>query len=666
MGGDTRDMKQYKQISASIETTDAKDKSNRRFRNIIANSGLEMESGEVRDIDRLYVMGRDGKLIRISDLATNPDKQTEKYSVNFATNHGHNDPVTGERVVDVEDIIGDAKVWLEDDGLHARVYFANDDPKADHAYAVSDNASYSIGTEWYEEGYYGAGQEIDGYLGILREISMVDTGNDPRAQTLDHKATEAQAQGRAEAADGKSNNKLMKGIEMKKFKVQTADGIVEKTVDELTPDEARAMAGRLAEVIDDFTTDAPESQTQPTRRESTDDEGSDEAEKAEAPAEKAEKADKNIAHQTVLVIKDRKEIAKQEATADNVKKDWRLTNDALNTFASLAKKHQRFDGAFHADWRNELAKHKASTNDGITGLSLPVDGRQLFINAIENGTTDSVRILSHFRNLGGKSYLIQLIEAVGAAAGAETARAHGFKKGDTKINQELTATPRSIYNIMVYKRLDLDALEVAENPELVRIRAEELVNLYFAEIARAAVIGDGRETPAEGQPDYRMFNGTRGFYSMLADAQAATGIGAALATSISMAAGKNMYDASIEVEDAIKAEGRPVYIMKSSALKAYRQATKANGDYVVAPGARVEDSLNALAIYTPAWMDNAPVDAIVFANQSYGLTGDANPTMRPDFDTSLNQDILLVEGPRGGSLIARKAAVAVTFADASA
>lgn len=654
MGGDTRDMKQYKQISASIETTDAKDKSNRRFRNIIANSGLEMESGEVRDIDRLYVMGRDGKLIRISDLATNPDKQTEKYSVNFATNHGHNDPVTGERVVDVEDIIGDAKVWLEDDGLHARVYFANDDPKADHAYAVSDNASYSIGTEWYEEGYYGAGQEIDGYLGILREISMVDTGNDPRAQTLDHKPTKAKALRGANEADGELNSKLTKGNLMKKL-------------DKLTPDEANAVLNGIVEAITPYVEETADAKDEAEGEDkSTDDEGSDEAEKAEAPAEKAEKADKNIAHQTVLVIKDRKEIAKQEATADNVKKDWRLTNDALNTFASLAKKHQRFDGAFHADWRNELAKHKASTNDGITGLSLPVDGRQLFINAIENGTTDSVRILSHFRNLGGKSYLIQLIEAVGAAAGAETARAHGFKKGDTKINQELTATPRSIYNIMVYKRLDLDALEVAENPELVRIRAEELVNLYFAEIARAAVIGDGRETPAEGQPDYRMFNGTRGFYSMLADAQAATGIGAALATSISMAAGKNMYDASIEVEDAIKAEGRPVYIMKSSALKAYRQATKANGDYVVAPGARVEDSLNALAIYTPAWMDNAPVDAIVFANQSYGLTGDANPTMRPDFDTSLNQDILLVEGPRGGSLIARKAAVAVTFADASA
>lgn len=50
----------------------------------------------------LYVMSREGKLLKIYDLATNPDEQTEKYSVKFVANHGHNDIATGERVVDIE------------------------------------------------------------------------------------------------------------------------------------------------------------------------------------------------------------------------------------------------------------------------------------------------------------------------------------------------------------------------------------------------------------------------------------------------------------------------------------------------------------------------------------------------------------------------------------
>ena len=191
----------YLQAQA-VQTTDKKTETERRYRNILANSGKEMESGEVRDLDRLFVMGRNGKLIKISDLNTNPDEQAEKYKVNFVANHGHNDVATGERVVDIEDVIGDAKVWMEKDGLHARVYFANEDPKADHAWAISENASYSIGTEWFMDGYYGADEQIDELVGILREISMVDTGNDPRAYTLDHKPTEAKAQGSAEEGDG--------------------------------------------------------------------------------------------------------------------------------------------------------------------------------------------------------------------------------------------------------------------------------------------------------------------------------------------------------------------------------------------------------------------------------------------------------------------------------
>ena len=78
--------------------------------------------------------------------------------------------------MEISDIIGDAKVWTENGELHARLYFANDDEQADHAWAVSDNASYSIGTEWFEEGYYGADENIDGFVGILREIGFDRAG----------------------------------------------------------------------------------------------------------------------------------------------------------------------------------------------------------------------------------------------------------------------------------------------------------------------------------------------------------------------------------------------------------------------------------------------------------------------------------------------------------
>lgn len=634
-----------KYYKAKIQTTDAKAEEKRRFRNILANSGDIMESGEVRDIEHLYVMGRDGKLIQISTLAKDPEKQTEKYKLNFALNHGHFDPVTGERVVDVEDLIGDGRVWLEEDGLHARLYFANEDDKANHAYAVSDNASYSTGIEWFPDGYYGVENDIDEPIGILREISMVDTGNDPRAMTIDTKASKGSA-GTA-TGDNKQDNK--KGNNMNGTK---------KSIDQLTPDEAGAMKREMNDLIDRFTTNAPESETEPTARDSKDeaDANVDTNTTTEVTAEpKAETTqDKIVLHKPHKTIHDR--VAHQETSVTTT--DWRYSDEAKRKFADMAYAHKGFRNGFTANWMNELKSRGATTNDGITGLALPVDTRALFIDALEK----SDGIISHFDELGGKSYLIRLLTAEDGND-AETARAGGFTKGDTKLFQKLLATPRTVYNKMVYKMLDLDALELYENPDLVEVRARELVQALIVEVERAATIGDGRTTPASGKPDRRMFDGTRGFYSMLADAEATEGFGQLMATEITMPAGSNLYDASIEAESEIEAEGGLIYITKKSVVKDLRLAKKSStsNEPLIEPGTRIEDLLGAEKVYTPAWMANASVDVIVFANRAYGLIGEKNATMRPEFKTETNQDVLLAEFPRGGSLKAFKSAVAIKF-----
>lgn len=631
---ENQDMK-TQSIRAKLLTQDATGAMNeRRFRNILANSGEVMESGEVRDIANLYVMGYDGELYRIADLNKNPEQQTERYSVKAQADHGATTS-EGYTVPSIEKQFGSCRVWLEEDGLHARMYFANDDKLADHAWAISEDASYSIGADWYPEGYDGVGMSIDEPIGILREISMVLTGNDPRATTIDQLDSEAEAQGSAEESIGKDN--IIKG----------EDSMIRK-IDELTPDENAAIKRDIEGVVDAFTTDAPESQTEPTAVDSKD----------EGEAEAVEQTTDTL-RSPVIIIKDR---AQQEAGVATA--DWRTTMDAKKTFAKLAGEHRRFDAGFKADWARELGKHHASTEDGISGLGLPIDGRKLIINAINEGTTDSARILSHFRNLGGKSYFINLLTAVGAEEDAETARAHGHKKGDTKAFQSILATPRTIYNKMTYKMLDLDAMEVYENPELVSIRAEELVNNILAEWARAAIIGDGRTEPVSGA-DYRMFDGTRGFYSIAADAAAQSGFGAGLATAITVAEGQNLYDASIDAENAITAEGGLIYVAKKEIIKDFRQAKKSNGDYIVPVGVRIEDILGATAVYTPSWMQFADVDVVVFANNSYGLTGESNPTLRPDFNVLTNTDILLAEAPRGGSLIANKAAATLTFGSKS-
>ncbi|MBQ8984315.1 hypothetical protein IJ098_00450 [Candidatus Saccharibacteria bacterium] len=597
----------------TVKTNDKKAENERRYRNILANSGLEMESGEIRDVENLYVMSRGGKLLRIGDLNANPDAQKEKYKVNFATNHGHNDEVTGERVVNVEDIIGDAKVWLDKDGmLNARVYFANNDPKADHAWAVSDNASYSIGTEWYPEGYYGAGLEIDEPIGILREISMVDTGNDPRAYTLDHKPALAQAQGSASTGDDGNQIENNKGeSEMTEIKK-----------DELTPDENRALKNVLSEVVDRFTTDAPESETEPTAREAKDEEG--EA-PAEAPAEK-----KDVLTSPVIVIRDK--AVKQEMPVQKT----------VDKKAVVTKAIKAADGKFSVKF-----------HDGIAGLADPLNIEKMFTDAIEK----SDGIISYFRQANVRGLSNNVLNGVDDEGG----RAKGFRKGDTKADQNLQNTIRTVYCKMVYKKLSLDSLEVYENPELIEFRARELVDAIILEIERAAIAGDGRTAPAEGQPDYRMFDGTnRGFFSIKADANATSGYGTFVASKYEIQEGENLYDAVVSARGLLMAGGEQILVADPALITAAFKA-KVGSDYLIAPGASIEDTFRVARVFAPQWL-NGTNEAYLIARNAYTMIGEGQIRTRADFDTSTNLDILLDETPRGGQLTAYKGAVMITAA----
>lgn len=619
-------MTSYKHITATVQTID-KVGTAKRFRNILANSGEIMESGEIRDLDQLYVMGHDAKLIKISDLNTNPEKQTENYSVKAQADHGE---VQGDYLVpSIEKVFGDCRVWLEKDGLHARMFFADNDALADHAWAISENASYSIGIDWYPDGYAGTGYAIDEPIGILREISMVVTGNDPRAKTLDHKPTEAEAQGSAE--DGSDNQQLNGNSTM-------------TSKDELTPDEGAAFKQAIGEVIDKFTAEVPEDETEPTVDDAPEAPEAEEA-PAEVPeepeAEKTESAEEERKEEMQdsntqpIVIKDKAEIEQPIVKST----DWLHSEAGHMAFADTLKKAGRLGASFDAMWRAEASKHMSL--DGVTGLPNPAPVDQYFVDALEKGDG----IINHFKWVSAKSFRIHLLESEDRAA--------GHKKGDTKANQTVEDTVRDLLVKMVYKRLDLDATELYENPWLIDFRSRELVDAIIAEIERAAIIGDGRSS---GTPDLRMFDGTRGFYSVQADATAQNGFADIYAT----VAGGNLYDGVVGAKGLIKTEGGQIIIAKSDAITDLLQA-KNNGAYLVQPGARVEDILGVERVYTPGWMANSTYDAILLVNNAYIHGGEQGIRVRPDFDTSTNTDILLDETPRFGSLAAKKAAVGITL-----
>ena len=603
-----------------------------------------MESGEIRDLENLYVMGRDGKPIAIKSLNTNPDKQTEEYTVKAQADHGA--IVDGELVDTIEKQFGSCKVWLESDGLHARMYFANNDHLADHAWAISEDASYSTGIDWYQDGYYGAGQEIDEPIGILREISMVLTGNDPRAKTIDHKdadATRAKGSEVEEAEDGKNTNTDLGETQMS------------ETKDELTPKENVAMKQRLAEdlvekvaeVVDEFTTDVPESEVQPTAREEAKDEAKDEPEveiAKDAEEEVAETKD-TVVHNININFRDRAvknetPVVSKDVKAEAKKARYNAIRDALK--ASNFKFDQKFNQALE-------------TKDAITGLGAPLNITNMFTEAMEHNDG----ILSYIYHIGGTNGRGLRNNALAGTAdyGNEAA---GFKKGDTKADEAIVNTIRVAYDKMVYKKLSLDAMEIYENPELLEFRSRELLDQILLSIERAIFIGDGRSAPADSEADLRMFDSTTntGLFPIAADCAAQSGYGTLVASSYTVNAGDNLYDGVVGARQWIRSEGDQILVVKPSVLTGAFQA-KVGNRYLIEPGATAEDIFRVARVFSPMWMEYADDDAYLLVRNGYTTTGERSPRVYPFFDVATNQNILLNEMPIGGTLTKYKSAAAI-------
>lgn len=440
--------------------------------------------------------------------------------------------------------------------------------------------------------------------------------------------------------------KSVEGIELVE---RNEDGSFKAIVDgkEVTLKADEATEAEVKEATEEKAEDEEKSEPEAKAENATETEG-------ESVAEDEEKSEESDAETTEESTKEEsemdKEIAKEaiatpavavKATSEN----YLASKDYMNVFkkAIIDTKGQSAEAT-----KAVLKSHLASK--GITGDAiLPTEIASIFFKTWE----DKGSILSTFRNINAPASALYAFGGTG-----EDIRAKGHKKGDQKAIQNVTTSRRDLKQKLVYKRQDYDLQDILDDTtgELLRFRVEELGARVADEIALGAILGDGRSYSGSGA-DYRVFDGTRGLWSMAADIAGNSAYQNAVANSVEYSAADNIFDKIKKTTAKVRAinGGRKVVIVAPGVLSDFEIAKTDSGSYLIAPGTSASTLFPNTVIFEMDEMEGADYDVIAYAEQAYALFS-TNEMVRTAFDLDHNTDAMLVERSVAGSLYGNRVA----------
>lgn len=341
-------------------------------------------------------------------------------------------------------------------------------------------------------------------------------------------------------------------------------------------------------------------------------------------------------------------------TAKAAGKGYLASKQAMNDLAKILANNQKMTSAnIKRLWQDNLRAK------GITGdFQLPTTLEAAFFTAWEEVEADALSTFRRSERRAGTAYAM-----TGEGEGIE---AKGHRKGDTKANQEVTIVQRDLKGLIVYKKLPLDLIDLLEDEggELLRWRGEELIARLRTAVLKASILSDGRDAPTDTNPDYRMFNGSRGLWSMVGDLVLSTSNATSnevayakqVARTIENSAEDDIYTKVVKtlakvrpVDRTLGQNRRKVFVIDPSDMLELRLSkSTVTGGYMFQPGTDFEETFGAKIIELDG-VKNSGFDVIGYANQGYTLLGTDN-MIRTDFDLDLNQDVMLAERLVAGSL----------------
>lgn len=527
---------------------------------------------------------------------------------------------------DVKDVIGSVrKAYFENDELIFEAGISNREQAQEILQLIEeghlDNA-FSITMADFD--YNSDSGEISN--AEIIEVSVVFRGANKEARLLAVKSVE--------------------GIELVE---RNEDGSFKAIVDgkEVTLKADEATEAEVKEATEEQAEDEEKSEPEAKAENATETEGEsvaeDEEKSEETDAETTEESTKEESEMDKAIAKEA--IATPAVAVKATSENYLASNEYMNVFkkAIIDTKGQSAKAT-----TDVLKAHLASK--GITGDAiLPTEITSIFFKTWE----DKGSILSTFRNINAPASALYAFGGTG-----EDIRAKGHKKGDQKAVQNVTTTRRDLKQKLVYKRQDYDLQDILDDTtgELLRFRVEELGARVANEIALGAILGDGRTYSGSGA-DYRVFDGTRGLWSMAADIAGNTTYQNAVANAVEYSPADNIFDKIKKTTAQVRAinGGRKIVVVAPGVLSDFEIAKTDSGNYLIAPGTNASTLFPNTVIFEMDEMEGADYDVIAYAEQAYALFS-TNEMVRTAFDLDNNTDAMLVERSVAGSLYGNRVA----------
>lgn len=500
----------------------------------------------------------------------------------------------------------------------------------------------SVRKAWFENGELifeagissrGIAQEIltlidEGHLSNAFSITMIDFDFDYDTETIRNaEVIEVSVVYRGSNKDARllAVKSLLGGEQMEEAEKVEAP-IEAETVETVEEPVGEAPVGQVEESANEAEAETEKEEAEaeePVDETATEQEQPAEPTAQEEPKEKEQEMEKEIAQDAVVAKATPVQTAKSEG-------NYLASKKALADFKNIVLSHHRGDNAsIMKAWMSHISS-KAISGDAI----LPTRIEQIFFKT----WTDKAEILNTFRPLGVRAGAVYAMKATSNG----TALAH--EKGETKLNQEIEAVRRDLKGLGIYKKLPIDLQDLFddETGELLAFRVEELAGRVAHAIVVGAIIG--------GYAD----NNGRGLFSMKGDldgavASPADAFGSAVATVIANSNTDSDIAKAIKTCGAVKGDRR-ILIVPAGWMTTARIAL-IGMNY---PVADLAEFVGADEIHELDEMTGSGYDMIAYARDSYVLAGEANASVRTDFDLDKNQDVMLVERYVGGSMTGYK------------